>query len=125
VIGPQDLLAIGQIDRFERLFAGMGGSERDVARGVPVLRQHYIREPLGKAVDHRNNLITILHGKAAAGQETVLNIDDEKRRSIIDLDRSRCPQGPRSDGREGYRTQTSKNLPSVKHVASPWLVEWI
>jgi hypothetical protein len=52
---------------------------------MPVLRHDHIGKAFCDPVDHGNNLLTVLHGKAAAGQEAVLNIDDQKRRAIVDL----------------------------------------
>jgi len=56
-------------------------------RSVPVLRHHHIGKTLGDAVDDGNDLFTVLYGQAAAGQETILHIDDQKRRGVIGLDR--------------------------------------
>ena len=56
--------------------------------GVPVLRHHHIGKALGDAVDHGNDLLAVFHGEAAAGQETILDIDHQKRRGVIGLDRS-------------------------------------
>jgi hypothetical protein len=89
MIGPQHLLAIGEIDGLEGLLAGMAGSERDVAGGVPVLRHHHIGKTLGDAIDDGNDLIAVFDGETAAGQEAVLDIDDDERRSLVGLDRSR------------------------------------
>ena len=59
----------------------MGGGERDMAGGVPILRQHDVGETLGDAVDDGNDLLAVFDGEAAAGQEAVLDIDDQQRGS--------------------------------------------
>ena len=59
---------------------------------MPVLRHHDIRKALGDAIDNRNDLIAVLHRQAAAGQKTVLDVDHQQDRCIIDLDRSGCPR---------------------------------
>jgi hypothetical protein len=86
------LLAVGQIDHLERLLAGMGRCEGDVTCGVPVLRHHDIGKTLGDAIDHGNDLLAVLHRETAAGQEAILNIDDQQRRRVIDLDGSGSPK---------------------------------
>jgi hypothetical protein len=58
---------------------------------MPILRHHDIGKTLGDAVDHGNDLFAVLYGKAAAGQETVLDIDHQQRRCIVGLDRSGRP----------------------------------
>ena len=93
VIGPQHLLAVCEIDGFERLFAGMDGCERDMARryASPASSRHW-RSPLAMRLITGNDLLAVLHGEAAAGQEAVLDIDHQKRRCVIGLDRSRRPK---------------------------------
>jgi len=61
---------------------------------MPVLRHHDIGEALCDPVDHRDDLLAVLNGEAAAGQETVLDIDHQKSGSVIDLDRSCRPGLP-------------------------------
>ena len=63
-----------------------------MANGVPVLRHHDIGEAFGDAIDHRNDLLAILHGEAATRQEAVLNVDHEQGRRLIGLDRARRPK---------------------------------
>jgi hypothetical protein len=63
-----------------------------MACGVPVLRHHHIGKTLGDLVDHGNDLLAVLYGEAAAGQETVLDIDHQKRRRVVRLDRCCRPQ---------------------------------
>ena len=79
MIGPQHLIAIGELDHFERLLAVVGRRKRDVMRRVPILRHHDVLEVLGDAVDDRNDLIAVFDRKAAAGQETVLHVDHNER----------------------------------------------
>ncbi len=72
----------------------MNRREGDMAVGMPVLCHHHIRKTLGDAIDDGNDLLAVLHGEAAAGQEAVLHIDDQKCGSVIGLDRRRRPQRP-------------------------------
>jgi hypothetical protein len=76
--GHKNLLAVRKIDGFERLLAAMRRGKGDVAGGVPVLRHHHIAKSLGDLVDDGNDLFAILHRKAAAGQEAVLDVDYQK-----------------------------------------------
>src|SRR5438045_3232690 len=69
VIGPQNLGAIRKIDSLERLFAGVGGSEREVIFTVPVLCKNDMVEFSGQLVDDRNDLIPFGHGERAVGAE--------------------------------------------------------
>jgi hypothetical protein len=62
--------------------------------GVPVLGHHDVGKALGELVDDRDDLIALFHGKAAAGQETILYVDDEQGRCIVDLDRGGRPERP-------------------------------
>ena len=62
-----------------------------MAGGMPVLRHHDVGEALGDTIDHGNDLLAVLNGEAAAGQETILDIDDQKRLCLIGLDRGRRP----------------------------------
>ena len=59
-----------------------------MAGGVPVLRHHHIGKALGDAVDDGNDLLAVFHGEAAAGQETILHVDHQQRRRVIELDRA-------------------------------------
>src|SRR5258705_13906021 len=49
-----------------------------MARRMPVLRHHDIGEALCDPVDHRDDLLAVFNGQAAAGQETVLDIDHQQ-----------------------------------------------
>ena len=91
--------------------------------GMPVLRHHDIGKALGDAVDHRNDLLAVLHGEAAARQEAVLDIDHQQRRCVVGLDRAAAQSCFEHDRRQGHRAQAGKNLPSVQHAASPHL-DW-
>jgi len=86
MVGPQDLIAVRQLDALERLLAGMGRGEGDVARRVPVLGQHHVLEGLGDSVDQRDDLVALGDREAASGQEAVLHVDDHERRIRAGLD---------------------------------------
>ena len=118
VIGPQHLLAVREADALERLLAGMRRRERDVARGVPVLRHHHIGKALGEAVDDGNDLFAVFDREAAARQETVLHVDDDQRGCLVGLDR--CgPKRRWDEGGDGRRAETCQNKPASNHGASP------
>src|SRR5215216_1987177 len=93
-----------------------------MARGVPVLRHHHIGKAFGNAVDDGNDLLAVFDREAAAGQETVLHVDDEQCGSVIWLDR----RGPKRGWREGgdrRRAKSCQNQPASKHDASPRLLK--
>jgi hypothetical protein len=122
MVRPKHLLAVGEIDGFERLLAGMRCCKRDMARGVPVLRHHHIGKALGDAVDDGNDLLAVFDREAAARKETVLHVDDEQRGSLIRLDR--CgPKRRWSEGSDGRRAKSRQNQPASKHDASPRLLK--
>lgn len=83
VFRPERLWAVSRLDGIERLFAGVGGGERDVCGGVPVLSEDHVIEFLREGVDRRDDLIAAGYFKGATGAEVVLNIDDEQ--SIVGL----------------------------------------
>ncbi len=70
--------AVGQLDRLEGLHARMARGERDVPGRVPVLGQDDIAEALGERVDRLDDLVAPRDGKTAAGEEVVLDVDDDK-----------------------------------------------
>jgi hypothetical protein len=84
VIRPEDLPAVGDIDRFEGLLAGMGRRKRQMPARMPVLREHDVREFGRQRIDQRHNFIAAWHGKAAAGTEIVLDVDNEKHIPLAD-----------------------------------------
>jgi hypothetical protein len=45
---------------------------------MPVLRHHDIGKAFRDAIDHGNDLHAVFNGQAAASQETILNINDQK-----------------------------------------------
>ncbi len=78
MVGPQHLLAVGQVDRRERHPTGMRRGERDVPRRMPVLRQDDLVEVQRDAVDRRDHLVPARHRQRAAGQEVILDVDDQQ-----------------------------------------------
>ena len=78
VIRPEDLPAIGDIDRLERLLAGMRRRKRQMPARMPVLREHDVREFGRQRINQRHNFIAARHGEATAGTEVVLDVDNEK-----------------------------------------------
>src|SRR5271155_334066 len=87
VIGPQVLRAAGSFDGglssvLERLLA-VGGSEGDVAVGVPVLGEEYMVEFPGDGVDAGDDDVAIADFESPTDavegrQEVALHVDDEK-----------------------------------------------
>src|SRR5512139_1494067 len=84
VVRPQDLGAVGDLDRLEGLLAGVRRRERQVPARMPVLREHDVGEFGRQRIDQRHNFIAARHGEAAAGAEVVLDVDDEKRVPLAD-----------------------------------------
>ena len=78
MVGPEDLRTVMQFDRLEGLLAGMARGEGGMALRMPVLRQNDMAEGLGEPVDRRDHRIAVGHGERAAGQEIVLNVDDDE-----------------------------------------------
>ena len=78
VIGPQHLFAIGELDGLHRTAAGMAAREGEMARRVPVLRQHDMAEAFRNAIDHRHDPVAFRHGQRAARTEIVLHVDDQQ-----------------------------------------------
>jgi hypothetical protein len=76
---PQDLRKSGQLDHFAGLPARMGRRETPVVGGVPVLRRHNQRKDLLHPIRHGNHLVAVWHRQRAAGQEIVLQIDQDER----------------------------------------------
>ena len=78
MFGPKGLGTIRNLDGFEGLFAGVGGSEGDVLRRVPVLGENDVIESLRKRIDKGSDLIAFGYGERSARAEVVLEIDDEE-----------------------------------------------
>ena len=69
VVGPQYLLAIVERDLVEGFPARMGGRERTMARGMPILSEDDIGKALGQVVDDRHDFVASWNCEAAARQE--------------------------------------------------------
>src|SRR5207253_9733007 len=78
VIWPQHLRAVRQLDRLERLLAGMARRERDVALRVPVLRDLDVTERGRESIDDRHHLVSVENRERPAGHEAVLYVDDDE-----------------------------------------------
>src|SRR5262249_7035533 len=78
MIRPQDLLSVVDRDGLERTFVAMRRRERVVAGRMPILRQHYVPETRGDAIDDRHDLIAARNGKLTARAEVILDIDDQQ-----------------------------------------------
>ena len=53
----------------------MARRERDVAPGVPVLRDDHVAERRCQTVDDRDDRVALGHGQRATGHEAVLDVD--------------------------------------------------
>ncbi len=71
MVGPQGLLAIGELLGRERL-GRVGRGERGVARRVPVLRDHDMGEPADQGVGDRDHRVALADRERAAGHEVGL-----------------------------------------------------
>lgn len=78
MIRPQSLRTVGSFDGFIGLRMGMGGTERDVAGGMPVLGEQGVGEALSKRVDEGNDGVALFYLESTAGAEIVLKVDDEE-----------------------------------------------
>src|SRR5690242_3224708 len=83
VVGPQDLLAIRDIDRVEWIFARMGTGEGCMAARMPVLRQNDMSEFGGQPVDRGNDQVAMRHREHAARTEIVLDIYDDEDIAVV------------------------------------------
>jgi hypothetical protein len=83
MVRPEDLIAIGQLNCFERLRPGMCRSKRDVVGRVLVLSQHNVPKGSGDPIYDRDHLLAILYREASARKETVLYIDHDKHTSLV------------------------------------------
>ncbi len=86
MVRPQHLVAVGQLDHLERRLAGMRGRERDMARRVPILREHHVGKFLGDRIDDGHDLLAVLDRQAAARQEAVLHVHDDEHALVVDRD---------------------------------------
>ncbi len=78
VVRPQHLRAIGQLHHLEGRGARMSRGERDMARRMPVLGHRDVLESPAEPVDRDDDLIAAGHGKLAAGEKIILQVDHEE-----------------------------------------------
>src|SRR5207248_2655648 len=79
VVGPEHLGQTGKLHELARLLPGIRRREASVPRRMPVLRRHHEIESLLHAIRDRDHLVAARHGERAAGQEVVLQIDQDQR----------------------------------------------
>jgi len=82
VIGPEGLGAVGGFYGFVELFV-VGGGERDVIFGMPVLGKDYVGEFCGEGVDGGDNAVAFFYFQGSAWAEVVLEVDDQKRVRVL------------------------------------------
>jgi hypothetical protein len=90
-----------------------------VANWVPILRHHHIFEARGDAIDDRDDLIAILHRKAASRQEAILHVDHQQHRiaARYDLLRRDCKRGAtRPRGSECRESKDESSPVHLRHV---------
>src|SRR5439155_17059210 len=127
VIRPEHLGAVRELDRLERFLAGMTRGEGDVTLRVPVLRDHHVAERRCELVDQRNDLVAVGHGQRAAGEETILHVDDGEHVVVTRLDSRLRVYPARRGGHDGGGSGGGQkpasierghgNLPRVSTVA--------
>lgn len=78
VVRPQHLGAVAHLDGLEGLLALVLGRERHVIGRVPVLREHHVLELAGQVVDEGDDLVALVHGQGAAGDEALLDVHDDQ-----------------------------------------------
>ena len=78
MVRPEDLRAVGDLDRLIGLLARMRGGEGQMAARMPILRQHHMGKLRGQAIDQRHDLVAAGHREAAARTEVVLDVDDQQ-----------------------------------------------
>ena len=76
-------------DRLVWLLARMRATQTTDGRGMPILRQHHVREPLGQPVDQRHDLVPARDRQPPAGTEVVLDVDDDEDIAVADRRSSR------------------------------------
>ena len=76
--GPEDLRQAVQFDHVAGPLAGVIGGEAAVAGGVPVLRGDDEVEFVLQAVRDGNDRVAVGDGQRAAGDEVVLNVDEDE-----------------------------------------------
>jgi hypothetical protein len=79
MIGPQDLLAVRNLDHVHRGMLGMGRGKRLVAGRMPVLRLKDAVECLDELVHGGNDGIPLRHGEGPSRTEIILEINDKER----------------------------------------------
>ena len=75
---PQRLLAVGKLDRFKGLFAGVRGRERSMICRMPVLRENDVIKMRRDALDRRNHFIPAGHGQRSARTKIVLHVGHDQ-----------------------------------------------
>lgn len=78
MLRPQDLRQAVQIDNFADRVSKMIGRETSVIGRVPILRSHDEIEGLLELIDDRDDAVALRNGESAAGDEVVLNIDQDE-----------------------------------------------
>ena len=75
---PQDLLTVGHHCCLERHLAFVRCVKGFVANRMPILTDNHIVELGHKAVDRRNNCISVLHSQGTARAKVFLHINDDQ-----------------------------------------------
>jgi len=113
MVGPQNLRAIGEVDRLERS-AAMGGGERRMSERMPVLGQDHDTELPGQTIDQRHHGVSIRHRKRSAGAKIILNVDDDQRVGGSNLDH--CHRQKMASFRDA-----AKRLTTISAEARHWI----
>jgi hypothetical protein len=74
---PKHLLQPIEVDDIADFSAGMLGREASMSGWMPILRGHDEITAIHHSIGHRDHLIPGGHGKCAAGEEIILDIDED------------------------------------------------
>ena len=77
--GPQSLRQAIQVNLLEGVFARVIRREAAVIGGMPILCRDHQREGHLQFVSDRNHRVALGHRQCAAGEEVVLNINQDER----------------------------------------------
>ena len=76
--GPHNLRQAVQVNLLEDFLARMIRREAAVIGGMPILRGDHQRERHLQLIRDRNHRVTLRHRECAAGEEVVLNINQDE-----------------------------------------------
>ena len=90
-----------------------------MSRCVPILGKDNILEFLAQCIDDWNDLIAVVDGQRATGQETVLYIDDQQD-GICPGSHLRCGQRSRAQWKRHRGSSSALQKPASTHAGKPF-----